>query len=99
MRDLSVDQLQAELNSAQRRQAELKQEFFEIHESLRENQVALSRVQISQRSGPDNSKYASCLDLKGAIIELQQRECDVSAALTDASNSIMLLQYQISKKK
>ncbi|KAJ3492823.1 hypothetical protein NLG97_g5125 [Lecanicillium saksenae] len=99
MSDASISQLQVELTAAENKHAELKQEFFELHSTMREKKAALDRLKsIHDRSGNTN-KYSRSLELEGEIAELQQKESIITGALQETQNNIMLLKYRIFNKR
>ncbi len=99
MSDMSIYQLRAELIAAQNKHAELKQEFFEMHKTMREKKAALDRLKNTHDSSTNTSKYSMSLELEGAIAELHQKDSIIREAMQETENSIILLKYRINSKK
>ncbi|PMB66970.1 hypothetical protein BM221_006629 [Beauveria bassiana] len=99
MEDPTVAQLKVELTATENRRAVLKQEFFKVHDKLREKKAELDRLKCIHDPRPTSNKYLKSLEVEGAIAELMQKSDVINEGLQEMENSIMLLRYRIDTKK
>ncbi|EJP68286.1 uncharacterized protein BBA_03182 [Beauveria bassiana ARSEF 2860] len=99
MEDPTVAQLKVELTATENRRAVLKQEFFKVHDKLREKKAELDRLKCIHDPSPTSNKYLESLEVEGAIAELMQKSDVINEGLQEMENSIMLLRYRIDTKK
>ncbi|KAK8141188.1 hypothetical protein MY1884_006676 [Beauveria asiatica] len=99
MEDPSVAQLKVELTATENKRAVLKQDFFKVHDKLREKKAELDRLKCIHDPSPTSSKYLKSLEVEGAIAELMQKSDVINEGLQEMENSIILLRYRIDTKK